>query len=170
MDVRPPAPRARTLAAAVAALLLAAGLAGCGSDAPPQVRVHVGSEQLGLEPTQYCSGGDLHRYDVRPPIIQAAPGTPVIFTVPDAVAAQGWGVQVFDKTLKKRLGTVDVAQGQAVLGRITTSDVVPAAFYLVVVEKHSTQCDNLSGAWPVGIIRATGVPTFSTTSSAPTQG
>jgi hypothetical protein len=173
VDVRRPA--GRSLRAGTA-LLLALAAGGCGhgaSAAPPQVTVHIGSDAIRLEPTQYCADGTGHRYAVRPPIVQAAPDTQVVFTVPDVVAARGWQVQVFDQKLQKRLGSVPVAKGTAVLNRITTSDVVPPAFYLVVVEDKGAQCDNLSGAWPVGIIRATGVPSSSSsaaTSSAPAQG
>jgi hypothetical protein len=164
VDVRRPA--GRTLGAG-AALLLALAAAGCGkADAPPQVTVHIGSDALTLQPTQYCADGSGHRYEVRPPIVQAAPHTQVVITVPDAVAQRGWQVQVFDETLKKRLGSVPVAQGKAVFSQITTSDVVPPAFYLVVVENKGGRCDNLSGAWPVGIIRATGTPTTSSAAAS----
>jgi hypothetical protein len=159
VDVRRPAPRTLRTGAA---LLLALGAAGCGqgsSGAPPQVTVHIGSDALALQPTQYCADGTGHRYETRPPIVQAAPKTQVVFTVPDAVAQRGWQVQVFDDKLQTRLGSVPVAKGKAVFNQITTSDVVPPAFYLVVVEDKDGQCDNLSGAWPVGIIRATGLPT-----------
>jgi hypothetical protein len=134
---------------------------------PPQVTVHIGSDAISLQPTQYCADGVLHRYEVRPPIVQAAPKTQVVFTVPGAVAARGWQVQVFDDKLQKRLGSVPVAQGKLVFNQITTSDVVPAAFYLVVVEDKNGQCHDVSGAWPVGIIRAGDTPT---TGSAPASG
>ena len=39
---------------------------------------------------------------------------------------------------------------------INTSDVVPPAFYLVVVEKKGGACGEFSGAWPVGFLRAGG--------------
>ena len=130
--------------------------------------VHVGSDALALQPTQYCTGGTWHRYGVRPPIVQAGPDTQVVFTVPDVIARRGWQVQVFDEKLEKRLGSVPVAKGKAVFNEITTSDVGPPAFYLVVVEDKGGRGDNLSGAWPVGIIRATGVPT--TGSPTPSQG
>ena len=39
---------------------------------------------------------------------------------------------------------------------INTSDVVPPAFYLVVVEKKGGDCGEFSGAWPVGFLRAGG--------------
>ena len=49
--------------------------------------------------------------------------------------------------------------------------VVPPAFYLVVVEDGSSACHDLSGAWPVGVIRSTKVPSTATTSpSGPSQG
>jgi len=158
VDVRRPAGRALQVGAA---LLLALGASGCarsGSGAPPQVTVHIGSDTISLQPTQYCADGTLHRYEVRPPIVQAAPKTQVVFTVPGAVAARGWQVQVFDEKLQKRLGSVPVAHGKLVFNEITTSDVVPAAFYLVVVEDKNGQCHDVSGAWPVGIIRAGGAP------------
>ena len=108
MDVRPPA--GRTLQAG-AALLLALGAGGCGhggSDAPPEVTVHIGGDTIRLDPTQYCADGEGHLYKTRPPIVQAAPRTQVVFTVPDAVARRGWQVQVFDEKLQKRLGSVPV--------------------------------------------------------------
>ena len=166
MVVRRPA--ARTLWTG-AALLLALGAAGCGraSDAPPQVRVVVGGQAVELSATQYCTGGEGHRYSTTPPVIESAPQTQVTFTVPDAVAAQGWSVQVFDQHLQERIGTVEVAKGKAVFTGISTSDVVPAAFYLVVVEDKAAGCHNLSGAWPVGIIRAAGQQATSTATSTP---
>ena len=154
-------------------LLLALGAGGCGhggADAPPQVTVHIGSDTIQLQPTQYCADGEGHLYKVRPPIVQAAPNTTVVFTVPDAVARRGWQVQVFDEKLQKRLGSVPVAKGKAVFNEITTSDVVPPAFYLVVVEDKNGQCHDVSGAWPVGIIRATGVPTTGSMPAAPSSG
>ena len=163
-------PAARTTGTAAVALALALATAGCssGSTAPPQVTVLFGGDELALEPTQYCDGGTLHRYDVRPPLVSAGPDTRITFTVPDAVAAHGWAVQVFDQNLKQRIGTVDVPKGKAVFNEITTSDVVPAAFYLVVVEDEAAACQRLSGAWPVGVVRTAKAP--STTPSAPTQG
>jgi len=43
-----------------------------------------------------------------------------------------------------------------VFDEINTSDVVPVAFYLVVVEKKGGACGEFSGAWPVGFLRAGG--------------
>jgi hypothetical protein len=159
-------------AAAVLALALTA--AGCshGGQAPPQVKVLVGGDTLALDATQYCADGTGHRYDVRPPVVSAAPDTRITVTVPDAVAARGWSVQVFDQHLQQSIGEVRVARGKAVFDGITTSDVVPAAFYLVVVEDKSAQCHDLSGAWPVGFIRAGAASSSSTsaTSSGAAQG
>jgi len=132
-------------------------LAGCGSDdaaAPPDIQVRAGTQQVDLAPTQYCLDGAGQRYSTTPPIIQVGPDTPITFTVPSAVADRGWAVQVFDDTLEQKIGVVDVDEGKAVFDGINSSDVVPAAFYLVVVEDEGGACSKLSGAWPVGFIRA----------------
>jgi len=162
-------PAAGTTRRAAAVLALALAAAGCShaAAAPPQVKVMVGSDALQLDPTQYCADGTGHRYSVRPPVITAAPDTRIAFTVPDAVAAQGWSVQVFDQNLEEPIGDVRVDKGKAYFAGITTSDVVPQAFYLVVVEDDAPQCSHLSGAWPVGIIRAGTSSTTAPTSSAP---
>jgi hypothetical protein len=141
---------------AAAVLALALATAGCShaGTAPPQVKVLVGGQQVSLDATQYCTNGTGHRYEVRPPVITAAPDTRITFTVPDAVAAQGWSVQVFDEHLEETIGSVRVDKGKAVFDGITTSDVVPQAFYLVVVEDDAPQCSHLTGAWPVGMVRA----------------
>jgi hypothetical protein len=147
--------RARATAATV---LLAVVLSGCGSDAPdapPTVGVEVTGQSVDLKPTQYCLDDDGQRYRVSPPIIEVPPDAPITFTVPDDVAEQGWSVQVFDEKLEERIGEVDVDLGKAVFD-VSTSDVVPAAFYLVVVEDKGEQCQGFSGAWPVGFIRAGG--------------
>ncbi len=79
--------------------------------------------------------------------------------MPDAVARQGWSVQVFDDHLEEKIGDVDVKAGQAVFSGLTSSDVVPPSFYLVVVEDKGGGCGAFSGAWPVGFIRAEGSAT-----------
>jgi hypothetical protein len=81
--------------------------------------------------------------------------------VPESVAEAGWGVQVFDEQLQEKIGDVDVDRGTAEFTGITSSDVVPPTFYLVVVEDaDADECSGLSGAWPVGFIRAgAGAPT-----------
>jgi hypothetical protein len=70
------------------------------------------------------------------------------------VAQQGWSVQVFDDQLEQKIGEVPVEAGTRTFDQITGSDVVPAAFYLVVVEDKGTDCGEFSGAWPIGFIRA----------------
>ncbi|SFE14455.1 Protein of unknown function [Blastococcus tunisiensis] len=141
---------------AVAVLLLV--LAGCGSEpaGPPDVDVEVGPQQLTVRPTQYCLDGDGQIYETAPPILEVSPGATIELTVPEPVAERGWSVQVFDEQLEEILGEVDVPAGERVLDEITTDDVVPPAFYLVVVEDKGGDCGEFSGAWPVGFIRAGG--------------
>jgi hypothetical protein len=139
--------------------LLLVLLAGCGSgDAgePGEVGVEVGAQELDVRPTQFCLDGEGQRYDTTPPILEVSPDATISITVPDAIAERGWSVQVFDKGLEERLGTVDVEQGTTTYDDITTSDVVPPAFYLVVVEDKGGDCGEFSGAWPVGFLRAGG--------------
>jgi Protein of unknown function (DUF2771) len=144
-------------AGACAAVLLVL-LAGCGSEddpaAPPSVQVAAGSQTVSAEPTQYCLAGEREQYaSVTPPIIEVSPDSPITLTVPDAVAEQGWSVQVFDDQLQEKLGEVPVDPGTTRFDGINSSDIVPAAFYLVVVEDKGTDCGEFSGAWPIGFIR-----------------
>jgi len=78
---------------------------------------------------------------------------------------------VFDEKLQKELGVVKVPKGTAVYDEISTDDVVPPAFYLVIVENKGGDCGEFSGAWPVGFIRAGGslggTPSSGAPSSAP---
>ncbi|MCW2740344.1 MAG: uncharacterized protein JWR45_766 [Blastococcus sp.] len=141
---------------AVALVLL---LAGCGASEPAgpvEVRVAVGPQDLSVRPVQYCLDGEGQRYDNTPPILEVSPDAAITLTVPEVVAENGWSVQVFDETLEERLGTVEVENGATVLDDITTSDVVPPAFYLVVVEDKGGDCGEFSGAWPIGFLRAGG--------------
>jgi hypothetical protein len=133
-------------------------LAGCGSEpsGPQDVVVEAGPQRVEAAPTQYCVDGEGQRYDTTPPIIEVSPGTTIRLTVPDAVAERGWSVQVFDERLGDLIGEVEVDAGQAVFDEINTSDVVPAAFYLVVVEDAVEECEGFSGAWPIGFLRAGG--------------
>jgi Protein of unknown function (DUF2771) len=131
------------------------GPTGDGGAAAPKVTVQVGDQRVQLDPTQYCLDGDGRRYDTSPPVLGAPPGTSIRLTVPDVVATAGWSVQVFDEKLQQMIGEVEVDPDTAVFDKITTSDVVPPTFYLVVVEDADPHaCSGLSGAWPVGIIRA----------------
>ena len=142
-----------------AAALLLLVLAGCGrgqAATPEDVHVSVGAQQVPVHPTQYCLDGEGKRYGGPPPIIAVSPDSAIKLTVPASVARQGWSVQVFDEKLEEPLGEVDVPKGQAVFEKINTSDVVPVAFYLVVVEKKGGACGAFSGAWPVGFLRAGG--------------
>jgi Protein of unknown function (DUF2771) len=142
--------------AAIPAVVLL--LAGCGSEpsGPQDVVVEAGPQQVQAAPTQYCVDGEGQRYDVTPPMIEVSPDTTIRLTVPDAVAERGWSVQVFDEQLEELLGEVEVGTGRAVFDEINTSDVVPPAFYLVVVEDAVEDCEGFSGAWPVGFLRAGG--------------
>ena len=150
----------------VVALLAGLGvLAGCGGSAAgdsgrsaaPTVTVQAGGEPITVRPTQYCLDGDGRRYERRAPVVTVSPDTPVSLTVPDAVAEAGWSVQVFDETLEQLIGEVDVPEGEATYREISTSDVAPPTFYLVVVEDADPEsCRGLAGAWPVGFIRAEG--------------
>jgi hypothetical protein len=157
---------------AAAALLLVA-LAGCGGGeaaGPGEVQVDVGAQDLSVEPTQACVDGEPQRYDTTPPKIEVSPDATIRLAVPDAIADRGWSVQVFDEKLDKKLGTVDVDKGTAVLDRINTSDVVPPAFYLVVVEDKGGDCGDWSGAWPIGFLRAGGDLGTTPSTSAPSAG
>jgi len=159
-------------ATALGTVLLAV-LSGCGghsasSAAPPTVTVDAGSQSVRLKPTQYCLDGEGERYQVKPPVVEVSPDSPITFTVPDEVAGQGWSVQVFDDKLAQKIGEVDVDKGKAVFD-VSSSDVAPAAFYLVVVEDKGGPCGVFSGAWPVGFIRPGGdtAGNMGTTTPAP---
>ena len=156
-----------------AAALLLVLVAGCGhreAAGPEDIEVSAGSEDVPVHPTQYCLDGDGKRYDTTPPIIEVSPDSAITLTVPASVAKQGWSVQVFDEKLEEPLGEVDVPTGKKVFAGINTSDVVPPAFYLVVVEKKGGDCGSFSGAWPVGFLRAGGTLGGTPTSSAPPAG
>ena len=141
---------------AVVLLLLLTGCADRTPAAPEEVRVTAGAQDVRVGPSQYCLDGEPQRYTGDPPILEVSPGTAITLTVPDAVAERGWGVQVFDDRLEEVIGEVDVPAGTSVFDEITTDDVVPPAFYLVVVEDKGGECDAFSGAWPIGFLRAGG--------------
>jgi hypothetical protein len=140
-----------------AAALLLFVVAGCGrgaADAPENTQIAVGSEKVTLRPTQFCLDGEGQRYSVTPPILEVSPDSTIRLTVPDSVAERGWSVQVFDEKLEEQIGEVAVPDGEAVFDDISTSDVVPPAFYLVIVEDKGGDCGSFTGAWPVGFLRA----------------
>lgn len=161
--------RASTLLPLVLVLLVA----GCGSGkpaGPPDVDVEVGPQQLGVRPTQFCLDGEGQRYDSTPPILEVSPGATISLTVPESVAERGWAVQVFDEKLEEMIGEVEVPEGDRTFDGITTDDVVPPAFYLVVVEDKGGPCGEFTGAWPIGFLRAGGDLGGTPTSSAPPAG
>jgi hypothetical protein len=149
--------RRRALALAVLAVL-AAVATGCSSapaDGPGRVRVEAGPQDVEVRPSQGCVDGERVRFDAAtPPVLEISPDTAITLTVPDAVAERGWSVQVFDDRLEETIGEVDVPEGAARFDGISSSDVVPPAFYLVVVEDKGGDCGEWSGAWPVGFLRA----------------
>jgi uncharacterized protein DUF2771 len=155
------------------AALLVLVLAGCGkgaaSEGPAEVRVAVGSQDVAVRPSQYCLDGEPQRYTNTPPIIEVSPDSPIRLTVPAAVADRGWSVQVFDSKLDKELGVVDVPAGTEVFKKINTDDVVPPAFYLVIVEDKGGDCGEFSGAWPAGFLRAGGALPTAPASSSPAR-
>jgi glucose/arabinose dehydrogenase len=156
-----------------AAALLLLALAGCGrSEAagPENVEVSVGAEQVAVRPVQYCLDGDGQRYSNTPPIIEVSPDSTITLTVPASVAEHGWSVQVFDEKLEQPIGEVAVPEGEDVFAEINTSDVVPPAFYLVVVEDKGGACGEFTGAWPVGFLRAGGDLSGTPSSSVPPAG
>jgi hypothetical protein len=147
-------------AATPVVMVLLVLLAGCGgsepADGPPDIQVTVGVQDVTTRPTQYCLNGEWQRYTATPPILEVSPDEPITLTVPDSLADRGWSVQVFDERLEETLGEVDVPDGTSRFDEINTSDVVPPAFYLVVVEDGGGACGELSAAWPVGFLRAGG--------------
>jgi hypothetical protein len=155
-----------------AAALLLLVVAGCGGEpaGPPDVDVEVGAQELSVRPVQYCLDGEGQRYDTAPPILEVSPGATISLTVPGDVADRGWGVQVFDEQLEEIIGEVDVPAGERVFEEITTDDVVPPAFYLVIVEDKGGDCGEFSGAWPIGFLRAGGDLSGTPSSSAPPAG
>ncbi|SFP20210.1 Protein of unknown function [Geodermatophilus dictyosporus] len=162
--------RTTRTAGALLAGVLTAALTGCGDAAsaePPEVTVTAGPQEVTARPTQYCGEGQGQRYSVTPPVVEVSPDTPIALTVPEEVARNGWGVQVYDERLEQRIGEVDVERGTTTFDGINSSDVVPTAFYLVVVEDQHGEC-LLTGSWPIGFLRAGGdLGTEPTPTSAP---
>jgi hypothetical protein len=143
---------------ALLVLGLVVSVAGCAGEAstPGEVRVRAGGQDVTARPTQFCLDGEGQRYENTPPVVEVPPGTAISLTVPETVAERGWQVQVFDEQLQEVLGEVDVPDGTTTFAEINSSDVVPPAFYLVVVEDKGGDCGEWTGAWPVGFLRAGG--------------
>ncbi|MDT0275799.1 DUF2771 domain-containing protein [Blastococcus goldschmidtiae] len=165
MDLR------RTAAAGVLPALVLL-LAGCASadEGPGQVRVQAGAQDVTAQAVQGCEDGEEVRYDTTPPIIEVSPDADITLTVSESVAERGWGVQVFDERLEERLGTVEVPAGEDRFAGINSSDVIPPAFYLLVVEDKGGDCGVWSRAWPIGFIRAGGDLGGASSSEAPPEG
>lgn len=140
------------------ALVLPLVIAGCAGEpeTPQPVRVVVGAQDVEVRPSQYCLDGEGQRYTSAPPILEVSPDTTVSLTVPESVAERGWSVQVWDEGLVEKIGEVEAPDGTTEFSEISTSDVVPAAYYLVVVEDKGGDCGEFTGAWPVGFLRAGG--------------
>jgi hypothetical protein len=118
------------------------------------VTVSVGAQSQELSPTQYCLGGEPQFYPdaERPPVLRVAPGEPITIEVSEELADSGWQVQIFDDELAEQLGQVPVGN-RRVFDDLTTSDARPPAYFLVVVQDAGSDCEGLSGAWPIGFLR-----------------
>ncbi|MGI8625202.1 MAG: DUF2771 family protein [Geodermatophilaceae bacterium] len=127
--------------------------AGCSSDSAPTVSVTVGDQQMDVEATQYCLDGEGKRYSVTPQVLQVEPDTTIVIEVPEEVAESGWSFQVFGQGLQDEdlIGEVDVGKESSY--ELSTSDAVPAAYYIVVVQDSREGCSGLAGAWPIGFLR-----------------
>lgn len=127
---------------------------GCSADSAPTVSVIVGEQQMDVEATQYCLDGEGMRYSVTPQVLQVDPDLTIRLEVPDDVAESGWSFQVFDQGLTDDdlIGEVDV--GREASYELSTSDAIPMAYYLVVVQDSSSDCEGLAGAWPIGFLRS----------------
>ncbi|MBA3410108.1 MAG: DUF2771 family protein [Geodermatophilaceae bacterium] len=136
------------------ALSLALLTSACSADSAPTVSVTVGDQQMDVEATQYCLDGEGKRYPVTPQVLQVEPEETILIEVPDDVAESGWSFQVFEQGLQDDglIGEVDV--GQEASYELSTSDAIPAAYYIVVVQNSGQDCEGLSGAWPIGFLRA----------------
>jgi len=126
---------------------------GCSADSAPTVSITVGDQQMDVEATQYCLDGEGRRYTVTPQVLQVDPDTPIVIEVPEEVTESGWSFQVFDQGLQDDdlIGEVDV--GQEASYELSTSDAVPEAYYIVVVQDSGEGCKGLAGAWPIGFLR-----------------
>lgn len=143
--------RSAVAPALLVSLLLLTG--ACSSDAAPTVSVTVGDQQMDVEATQFCLNGEGKRYPVTPQVLQVEPDQRIRIEVPDEVAESGWSFQVFGAGLSDDdlIGEIDV--GNEASYELSTSDTVPVAYYLVIVEDSGGPCQGLAGAWPIGFLR-----------------
>jgi len=128
-------------------------LSACSSEAAPTVSVTVGDQHEDVEATQYCLDGEGKRYAVTPQVLQVEADQTILIVVPDDVAESGWSFQVYEPGLQDEdlIGEIEV--GKEASYELSTSDAVPAAYYLVVVQDSGELCDGLAGAWPIGFLR-----------------
>ncbi len=143
--------RRPVLAAFVLTLVLL--VSAWSANAAPTVSVTVGDQQMDVEATQYCLDGQGKRYAVTPQVLQVDPDATIRIEVPDAVAESGWSFQVYGQGLQDEdlIGEVDVGTEDSY--ELSTSDALPPAYYIVVVQDSSEQCAGLAGAWPIGFLR-----------------
>lgn len=143
--------RSAVAPALLVSLLLLTG--ACSSGAAPTVSVTVGDQQMDVEATQFCLNGEGKRYPVTPQVLQVEPDQRIRIEVPDKVAESGWSFQVFGAGLTDAdlIGEIDV--GNKASYELSTSDAVPVAYYLVIVEDSGDLCEGLAGAWPIGFLR-----------------
>ena len=136
--------------------------AGCGggeaAGPAPTSTVRSARRRSPSDPTQYCLDGEGQRYDDHPADPRGAPPTPPI----SADRARVGRRARLERAGLRRAARGDASarstspRASAPFEEINTSDVVPPAFYLVVVEDKGGDCGELSGAWPVGFLRAGG--------------
>ncbi|MBA3417537.1 MAG: DUF2771 family protein [Geodermatophilaceae bacterium] len=132
---------------------MAALVGGC-SAAPPTVTVTVGAQSRELAPTQLCLDGEPQLYPEadRPPVLRVGPGEPIRIEVSEELSESGWQIQIFDDELAEQIGQVPVGN-LTVFDELTTSDARPPAYFLIVVQDAGSDCEGLSGAWPIGLLR-----------------
>ena len=94
-------------------------------------------------------------YAVKPLAVVTGASTGIGYELARIAAERGWSAQVWDEQLRTQIGDADAGPGEAVL-QLNSSDAVPPAYYLVVVERRNAACNNVSGAWPVGFLRTGG--------------
>lgn len=151
--------------AAAAVLTL---LVGCGATTTPTVTVSVAGRSAQLSPTQLCADDAAQFYDrATQQVLRVAPAQRITIEVSADLAESGWQVQIFDRDLQTQLGQVDAGHATTFTD-LTTSDPFPAAYFFVVVQDANSDCDGLSGAWPIGFVRDEDPATTGSSSASPT--